>query len=500
MNKKNLVNLSLAAVFAIVMLIFGCIPEDSLQWSKDGSKGIFSKKGTLFLVDGNTGSLTQIAPKETTTHWPAISPDGSQFAYGQIVKVDDFNRQINLLPAGQVKVIKAHAEVLKQKILTFGIKDGNLPAFAFTPFTGLLETKNPFNEQHTNWVHRFLVENADKRLAEKIGPELIKKTRDKELTFFQLVLASTAEPNDKKILATSSQQLWRPRFSPDSKLIAYICDRITGKTFEVGFDLCVASPAENINAAFVAPAVAIGFDFRQDSRAIAYLKPEDENFKNQKLVPGSLVEKTIVDTNDRLIAQPVSPGVDYPFATHNCTGPAKELAGVIFYSWMYVSYARDNRILFSSTKISLPSSNLVTERGSVFCCDTLTGAVSDILPQIALDFTQGNYHLFALSHDSKKMLLPGNKNTLGIYALGPDIESSKILVDANEGFSDDAPPKIAAQWKGPDCLSCLVSEKSHFLTDDPNAPHRRKEIAILDTKGNLIQILSKTWPDELLDF
>jgi hypothetical protein len=167
---------------------------------------------------------------------------------------------------------------------------------------------------------------------------------------------------------------------------------------------------------------------------------------------------------------------------------------------MKVLYARDSRIFFSSTKMSLPSSKIDTEKGSVFCCDTLTGTVSDIFPQIALDFTQGNYYLFELSHDSKKILLSGNKNTLGIYAMGPDFESSKLLVDVNESFGDDSPPKLPAQWKGPDQVSCLVSEKSHYLTTFPNTPHRRKEIVILDTKGNLIQVLSKDWPDELLDF
>ena len=78
----------LVAFYIAAMLFTGCIPEDSLQWSNDGSKGIYSKKGALYLVDGATGALAPIAPKETTTLWPAISPDGSQFAYGQIVKVD----------------------------------------------------------------------------------------------------------------------------------------------------------------------------------------------------------------------------------------------------------------------------------------------------------------------------------------------------------------------------------------------------------------------------
>jgi Tol biopolymer transport system component len=485
MAKKNIIKLSLAASYVFILVIFGCIPEDSLQWNADGSKGIYSKKGALYLVDGSTGSLAQIAPKESTAIWPAISSDGSQFAYSQIIKVDDFNSAFKLLPPTQAKEIKEHAEILKQKILTDGIKDTNLPSL-----------EDYSNEQHTAWVDRYLIEKADAQLAKKIGPEIIKKYKEKELTYYQLVIAPTADPNGKKILATSPQQLWRISFSPDSKFVAYVLDHITGKTFEAGFDLYVISLTEKTPAAFVASAVSIGYCFRPDSRAIAYLEPEDKNFKDQKFVPGSLIERTIIDPNGKFLATPEK-GLPQ---TYTCSGQTKAYAGVVYYSWMKVAYARDSRIFFSSTKISLPSSKVDNEQGSVFCSDTLTGAVSDILPQIALDFTQDNYHLFALSYDSRKILFPGKKNTLGIYALGPDIESSKILVDVNEGFGDDSPPKLAAEWKGSNQLSCLVSEKSHYLTTDPNTPHRRKEIVILDTEGKLVKILSKDWPDELLDY
>jgi hypothetical protein len=504
MTKKKLINFLLITLYIAIAFIIGCIPEDSLQWSADGSTGIYSKDGVLYLIDGSTGSLTQIAPKETTTNWPAISPDGTHFAYGKIVKVDDFDNALNSLPPGQVKVIKTYAEILKQKILTEGIKDGKLPRLGEAVSSGLagIGTKKSFNDQHTDWVNRYLVENADTQLAEKIGPELIKKNKEEDLTYFQLVLARTADPNDKKILATSSQQLWRIRFSLDAKLIAYVTDRINGDTFEVGFNLYIASPSENISAALVEQAVAIGYDFSPDGRAIAYMKPEAEDFDKDKFVLGSLVEKTVTDPNGKLLASPVNldDNEDTSLATHNCNGPAKELAGVGYYSWMYISYARDGRIFFTSAKMSLPSSKLDEEKVTIFCCDAFTGAISEILPQIALDFTEGNCYLFTLSYDSKKILLPGNNNTLGIYALGQDLDSSKILIDKNESFGDDSPPKLVSQWKGKDQISCLVAENSHYLCPDPNMPARRKEIVILDADVKLKEVLSKDWPDELLDY
>lgn len=489
MTKKNLINFLLVVSYVAIAFFIGCIPEDSLQWSLDGSKGIYSKNGALFLVDGNSGSLTEIAPKESTTLWPAISPDGSLFAYGQIVEVNDFDDFLKLLPPVEVKEIKAHAETLEQKILSNGIKDGNLPTL-----------ENYSNEQHTAWVDRYLIEKADKQLAQKIGPEIIKKIKEKELPYYQLVLSATADPNNKKILATSSRQLWRPRFSPDAKLIAWVVDNIAGKTFEAGFDLYVEAVSEKEPPVLVVWSAAIGYDFRPDSKAIAYMKPEAEKFNSDKSTLGSLVEQTIIDPNGKLFASPTNPDGNTTPAVRTCTGPAKEFAGILYCSWMYISYARDGRIFFSSSKMTLPSSKLDSEKQTIFCLDTFTGAISEILPQIAIDFTQGNSNLFALSLDSREMLLPGKKNTLGLYVLGGDLNLSKPLIDDNESFGDDSPPKLVAQWKGPDRVSCLVSEKSHYLTADPNTPHQRKEIVILDTNGKLIQVLSKDWPDELLNY
>jgi len=498
MNKKNLIRFLLAASYIAAAFIAGCFPKDSLQWSKDGSKGIYSKAGALFIVDGNTGSLTQVAPKDTTTTWPAISPDGSLIAFGQVIKVDNFNNALKQLPQNQTKLIETHAEILKQKILAEGIKDGNFP-FIGKPVATDNGPKDSFDEQHVVWVQRYLVENADKRIAEKIGPQLIDKTKSKALTYFRFVYAPTADPNSQKILATSEQTLWRIRFSPDSRLIAFGQDRIFGSAWDVGYDLYIVSLTDNLPPAFVAPAVAFGYDFKSDSRAIAYIKPEDESFYTQKAALGSLVERTIIDPNGRLLVSPENIDGNDSVKMFACTGKAEELAGLMYHPWMRASYAAEDRIFFASVKMSLPYDIAGEEKTTIFCHDLLTHAVSEIAPRVP-EVWQGNLYLFTLSHDSRKILIPGKKNILALYVLGPDLDKTKVIVDTNESFGDDSPPKLVAQWKGLDAFSCLVSEKSHFLTDDPNTPQRRKEIVILNTEGKLVKILSKDWPDELLDY
>jgi hypothetical protein len=491
MTKKNLISFLLIALYVAATFIIGCIPEDSLQWSADGSAGIYSKGGALFLVDGNSGSLTQIAPKATTTLWPAISPDGRFIAYGQRVAVENFAEALSLLPPNQIKILKTHAAMVKERIQSKIVGD------LFSD-----DVLKSYNEEYRSWIVHYLFKklDTDGAIIKKLGTLAVDKALKEPLNYYRLILTPSDDLDKKTVITTSILNIWKISFSPDSNLITYVTNRIKGDVFEYGFDLYIASPAQQVPAALVERAAAIGYDFRPDSQAIAYMKPEKEEFEDQDFLPGSLVEKKVVGPDGKLIVESTDPEKETTCATHICTGSAKELAGVLYCSWMVVQYAGDGRIFFSTAKMSLPTSKIDEEKNSLFCCDTHTGTVSEILPETALNLTQGNCHLFALSRDCRKILLPGNKNKLGIYALGQDLDSSKILIDENESFGEDSPPELIANWKGQDRISCLVSEKSHFLTDDPNTAHRRKEIVILDTDGNLKQILSKDWPDELLDY
>jgi len=60
MNNRKM-GIGLAAFYLVVIFLAGCVPEDSLQWSEDGSIGLLKIEGALYLVDGQSGELTEIA-------------------------------------------------------------------------------------------------------------------------------------------------------------------------------------------------------------------------------------------------------------------------------------------------------------------------------------------------------------------------------------------------------------------------------------------------------
>ncbi|MHC4293712.1 MAG: hypothetical protein ACYSTX_05395, partial [Planctomycetota bacterium] len=79
--------IAIIALLVAALFYSGCIPEDSLEWSDDGSIGLLRIDEALYLVDGQSGQLTEVS-KEGVQPWPDISKDGSLIAYSQSLKFD----------------------------------------------------------------------------------------------------------------------------------------------------------------------------------------------------------------------------------------------------------------------------------------------------------------------------------------------------------------------------------------------------------------------------
>ena len=496
MNNRKM-TYGLIGLYIAVVLFAGCIPEESLEWSADGSVGLLQTKESLYIVDGNNGGLTEIA-RGKILPWPGISKDGNLIVYSKEVNCPNLAEGLKLLPIGEVKMIDRYAGQMKERLLIDTstaekfLSDKNF--LDKEPFID--ENFKGFNEEYRNWVIRYMCEKADKKLVERLGDAVIAMAGAKEIKYSKLVVVPRNDPNNQKVVAVSVSQIWKSCFSPNGKYITYLVAGLkdTHNRSMVKFDLYVASLPQNIKAMHLASNVAFGYDWRSDSRAVVYMQAEQGDYDNDKFVPGTVKETTIVDANDNLLSEAIGTDKQDSVAACRCTGCTDGFAGVVFYWWMKVQYGQSGRILFSSAVMKFPSSKIDEERASLFYYDTTAGTVAEVLPAgIARD--SDNLHLFSLSADGRRVLLPMDKNRFALYGFGES--SANVLVPENECFGDN-PPKIAPAWKGRDEVSCLVSEKSHFLTGGGQKEHNRKEIVILNAKGEFKRILSEKWPDEIM--
>jgi len=487
--------LGLVAFFAAVVFLIGCIPENSLEWSKDGSIGLLRAGDGLYLVDGKTGELTEVA-KGKIGLLPDISEDGKLVAYCEAVECSSLAQGLTLLPPGQVKMIEYYTEKTKKNILkAHGLVDNRFPF----PEEGLL-----LPEEYRNWAIRYLCENADKKLLDALGSEQIQKGKEKAIAYCQVVVAPAKNPAQKRVVATSVFSIMVTRLSPDSKSVAYLMHTQEGEVSNAyqEFGLYIASLDTDIKAMYVDSRVAVGYDWRNDGKAIAYLRADSQNLLHDDLILGTLSEKMVVDGDGNLLAEPADVPEQGSAGTHHCTGKTAELAGTVFYPWLKVEYGLDNRIFFSSFDLPLPVSKRDEAGCSLFCYDPVTGTVTDVLPLSVSSYTSQqilSLSSFSLSPDGKHVLLPIKYNRFIVYTLGTS--SMEIPILEEEEFGEEEIPELAPSWKGNNEFSCLVSGKSRILPKSKEGQDQkdRKEVVVLGKDGKVWKawILSWNWPDEM---
>jgi len=343
-----------------------------------------------------------------------------------------------------------------------------------------------------------MCEHAGRSLSDILGTETIDKGKNKKITCFQIIIVQRNALNNKRIIATNIFATLSLRLAPNGKHVAYLIHLQEGevnKTFEE-YALCIASLEGDVKAMFIDHAVAAGYDWRDDSKAVAYLKTDARSLCLKDFVIGELRERVVADTNDTLLAKPATTTEQGTIKTHSCISGFKQLAGTIYYPWLKAEYGHSGRIFFSNISVCLPAGRLSEAQWSLFYYDPITKSVSNLLPPSVSDYIGQTVNNFTLSPDGKRLLLPMEKNRFAIYELGES--SANVPIEDTEGFGEREILQLAPAWKNNNEISCLVSEKSHFLITE-NKDKYRKEVVIIGADGNIRQILSGLWSDELIN-
>lgn len=474
--KKSIESYSLFVLCCILTLLFGCLPDNSIDWSADGSWGLLRTEGRLFLIDSASGALTPVEPNGGVSLMPDISSDGKCIAYVKGFASATVEEGFKQFPSTVRAMIRRDAKRLREKVVAGAVLPSDLPL-------GDAGTSGS-DESYHRWVVRAMCQQPDALLVTRLGRDKLDECQELEIGYNRLLVADRAHPAQSASLVTMPTAMFRPRLSPDGRFVAYMM--AVPQDEENGI-LIVASTDGKIDAMEVVTGVAFGYDWRPDSKALAYVKQDGDP------ILGAIEEKVLVDDSGAVMNR----ATETALCTSVSTGPAKQFAGTLFQPLMSVQYGLDGRVLFSSATATIPTSDLDAPRTSLFCYDRLTGTVTDIVPARLRSQVTEEIHYFRLSPDGKRVLVPLQDQRFAIYTLG----SNEVVfpLEADEGFGDDTPVLLPA-WKGNDHVTCLLPETSRFLAGPDGKPHRRTEIVAVDISGPSLQVrvLSADWPDEAI--
>jgi Tol biopolymer transport system component len=477
--KRSIRSYSLLALCVVLTLLIGCLPDNSIEWSDDGSWGLLRIEGKLFVIDGTSGTMTAIESDGGVSLMPGISADGTHIAYVKGFACSTVEEGLKRFGPTVGAMIQRDAKRLREKVVAGAVFPSDLPLGD--------GSKSGSDEAYHRWVVRAMCREPDALLVTRLGRDKLEECQKLEIGYNCLIVADRANPAQNTTLVTMPMAMFRPRFSPDRRFVAYMMATPLDKEKAI---LIVASTDGKIDAMEVAEGIAIGYDWRPDSKALAYVKQDGDP------ILGAIEEKVLVDDSGALASKATDPEAETLPCASASTGPARQFAGTLFQPLMSVQYGLDGRVLFSSATATIPTAELDEPRTSLFCYDRLTGTVTDILPAALRGQTTEDINYFRLSPNGRRLLVPLPHNQFAIYELGSGEVTFPLKTD--EGFGSNDMPDFVPTWKGNDQITCLVSETSHFLTGSDGQPHKRKEIVVIGVDGQLREILSKDWPDEAI--
>ncbi len=474
--KRSIESYSLSVLCCVLTLLVGCLPDNSIDWSTDGSWGLLRTEGRLFLINGAGGVLTPIEPNGGVSLMPDISSDGRRFAYVKGFASSTVQEGFKQFPSTVSAMIRRDAGRLREKIVAGAVLPSDLPLGD--------AAQSASDEAYHRWVVRAMCEEPDSLLVTRLGRDKLEECEKLEIGYNRLLVADRADPAQNTSLVTMPSAMFRPRLSPDGRFVAYVM--AVPQDEEQGI-LIVASTDGKIDAMEIVAGVAFGYDWRPDSKALAYVKQDGDP------ILGAIEERVLVDDTGTVTSRATQTAL----CTSVSTGEATQFAGTLFQPLMNVQYGLDGRVLFSSATATIPTSDLDAPRTSLFCYDRLTGTVTDIVPARLRSQVTEEIHYFRLSPDGKRILVPLQNHRFAIYTLG----SNDVLfpLEADEGFGDDTPVLLPA-WKGNDQVTCLLPETSRFLAGPDGKTHTRPEIVAIDVREQTVKVrvLSTDWPDEAI--
>jgi len=455
--KRSTIHLWMCAALAIC----GCYPE-RIVWSPDGQRALVATKERLYLCDPN-GLLTPLGTGAYTCM--AWLSDSNRFAAATMEKLATWNDLEPLLSKEDKDRIIPLAEDMREDILK-----------AKQVALGKLESVQGKDENDVLAARMYLRDRRAADLAEKVGDAWKEfESAAREYGVIRMWEIAGAEVKPGPILAKSLSGVASIRIPSHEKAIAWSAP-MSGKMDGSPANLFVVAADGTGIPRLVAGPCNWYFDWSPDGRSLVCAVPEGEDAgKGAMLLK---IERREVCAADGTVLQK--------------PGDAQTLAVGAFGGMTRIRCLQDGRILFSSTELQLPMDpNDAPAKGNLFAIDPSRQAtVARLLPHSSQAEVPDALDFFSVSPDGARVCIPSDKGEAAVVDLATG-EVHTIVGKPKDESSKQGLITVPV-WRAGGEL-CLIVPAGHPL-GSPNRP----EVILWSGPGK-VRLLSKDWPDEVID-
>jgi hypothetical protein len=465
----------------LVVMVFGCDPDQVVVWSPDGSKAAVIGADGLHICDP-AGKLTGLLVKDVRK--VAWFGDSHRLAAAREVKITSWKEATKYLEPERVTRLEAEGEKFFKTMMA---ETGPLDEWAqkllespdgpsYGDFVGMVLY---VGEKHTEELKKKLTEDEWKKLQEGEGASIM---------LIGMYEVTGSEAKEELVLASTFSKVTELRPSPNGKVLAYV-------TAEGEKELCEVSVVPTDGTAQprrVADLCARFVDWSSDGRYLAYARanpPKAPAADTLRL--GTLRRMQVCEADGNLKAQGIEDEVKTVKGANGeiqtTPSPAEPLAGIVFNEWTKVRWLRDGRIIFVSAEVNLPVANDdVPTKLSLFVVDPSKQAtVSRLLSRKAEGEAGDAMQHFEINRDETSIAVPGSDGRMTVVSLNgakvtevsPRVEGRKL--------------NMVPSWRTSDELCFAIG-------NDKDKQNQRPAEVYLWRPGVEAKCISREWPDDVV--